>query len=157
MEWTKSQKEQEQLCQEDSLTLHSTGRHSAPSVREVVWVAVEPHQQAPIQVDGQVPQAVFAAYRQRGRPRPQALLESRGGQNSCQVGGHIWDKKLEEGERGTAKSYSQAMSRALGQHFEPIDHKEKVDERRGQGDLASLLSAWSTLVSDCQAYARPQW
>ena len=156
MESNKSEEEQEQLCQKDRLALQSTGRHSAPSVREVVWVAVEPHQQAPVQVDGPVPQTVFVAYRQRGGPRPQALLDTRGGRNSCQVGGHVRVKKLEEGERGTAKSYPQAMSRALGQHFEPIDHKEKVDERGGQGYPTSLLPAWTTLVSDCQVYAWPQ-
>ena len=56
MESAKTEEEQEQLYQEEvRLALQSTGRHSAPSVRKDVWVAVEPHQQAPVQVDGQVP------------------------------------------------------------------------------------------------------
>ena len=64
MESAKTEEEQEQLYQEVRLALQLTGRHSAPSVREDVWVAVEPHQQAPVQVDGPVPQTVFVAYRQ---------------------------------------------------------------------------------------------
>ena len=56
--------EEEQLCEEDRRALQPAGGHLAPAVREDVWPVVEPHQQAPLQVDGQVPQTVFAAHRQ---------------------------------------------------------------------------------------------